>query len=267
MNEALYSHIKSLPPLPESVAKIQAICVDPHSGVADLAKVIEPDPMLTANLLKAANSPLYGFSREIKTLSQAVSLFGMATVRGFALAGAGKRSRKIDMSPYGMDAERFVDLAQLQNALMTRWYGQVNRAMLEILSPSAFLTNVGRVILAQEIARQEKTAEFASFGKESGYEAAEAKFLETTYQEISAAVFRQWRFEQEIVDAIAYSLEPQKAADPNMRRYAQALKIVQTAVSTPAGLTAASIESAGELVTTYGMNAESFSKAASALIK
>ncbi|GHV05029.1 HDOD domain-containing protein [Campylobacterota bacterium] len=267
MNEALYSHIKSLPPLPESATKIQAICADPHSGVADLAKVIETDPMLTANLLKAANSPLYGFSREIKTLAQAVSLFGMATVRGFALAGAVKSTLKIDMSPYGMDAERFVDLAQLQNALMIRWYGQVNRAMLDILSPAAFLTNVGRVILAREIVGQGKTAEFANFGKEHGYEAAEEKYLDATYQEVSAAVFTQWRFEQEIVDSIAYSLEPEHATEPNMRRCAQALKVVQATVTTPAGITAESIESAGELVTTYGMNAESFSKAASALIK
>ena len=86
MNETILKEIKQLPPLPDTAMKIEAIYQDPNSNFQDMVKVIETDALLTADILKAANSPLYGFSREITSLSQAVGLFGMGTVRGFALA-------------------------------------------------------------------------------------------------------------------------------------------------------------------------------------
>ncbi|MGE4295070.1 MAG: HDOD domain-containing protein [Campylobacterales bacterium] len=265
MNESLFTRIKSLPPLPESVAKIQAICNDPNAGVADLAKVVEQDPMLTANLLKAANSPLYGFSREIKTLTQAVSLFGMATVRGFALASAVKSTLTIDMSPYKLNAERFADLSQLQNALMVRWYGQVNRAMLDILSPAAFLIGVGRVIMAQEIVKEGKTEAFLKLAAEKGsWEAAEEALLDISYQEVSAAVFRHWRFEPAMVEAIRGSHNPNEV-EAAIAPYALALKVVQSAVSLPGGLNDESLKAAQGILEAAKMDVEKFNKAAKEL--
>ena len=84
MNESIYKRIKALPPLDDTVTKIQAICKNENSSLNDLSQIIEKDPMLTANILRSANSPLYGFSREVTTISRAVALFGMATISGFA---------------------------------------------------------------------------------------------------------------------------------------------------------------------------------------
>jgi HD-like signal output (HDOD) protein len=118
MNENILKKIKSLPPLPKSVMEIQKITSDPDGSIGDLIKVVKEDPMLTANLLKAANSPLYGFSRQIKNVDQAVSLFGMSTVKGFAVASAVRSSMKIDLSAYGLSETKFVSVSQLQNALV-----------------------------------------------------------------------------------------------------------------------------------------------------
>jgi hypothetical protein len=108
MNENILKKIKSLPPLPKSVMQIQQITSDPNASIADLIKVVKEDPMLTANLLKAANSPLYGFSRQIKNVDQAISLFGMSTVKGFALSSAVRSTMKIDLSAYGISEDKFV---------------------------------------------------------------------------------------------------------------------------------------------------------------
>ncbi|MDR2152127.1 MAG: HDOD domain-containing protein [Helicobacteraceae bacterium] len=266
MNEALYTRVKSLPPLPESVIKVQQICNDPNSSISDLTKVIENDPMLTANILKAANSPLYGFSRAIKTLGQAVSLFGMATVRGFALSGAIRSTIKIDMTPYRITAERFADLSQLQNALMVRWYSQVSRNMLDILSPAAFLAGVGRLIIAQETVKIGKGEAFANKALVNGLAAAESEFFGVHYQEVSAAVFSHWLFEPELVEAIGGSVNP-AAVNDAMRPYAFALQVVQTAVELPAGITSASAETAAKLVASNGGSSEVFLRAANSFVK
>jgi len=72
MTEDIIKKIKQLPPLPESAMKIEAVYQDPDSSFNDMVKILENDPLLTADILKAANSPLYGFSREINAISQAV---------------------------------------------------------------------------------------------------------------------------------------------------------------------------------------------------
>lgn len=148
MNEAITKKIKALPPLPESVTKIQTICNNPDSSISDLIKVVEKDPLLTANLLKAANSPLYGFSKEIKNIQQAVSLFGMATVKGFAIANAVRSSFKIDLTPYHLTKENFLKISELQNSLAINWVSKIDRKMLDVLATASFLIEIGKVVVS-----------------------------------------------------------------------------------------------------------------------
>ena len=122
MNDKLLQQIRQLPPLPESAMQIEAVYQNPNSTFNDMVKILEKDPLLTADILKAANSPLYGFSREINAISQAVGLFGMGTVRGFALASIVKKSFALDFSSYGITNAQFAELSKKQHALVTSWY-------------------------------------------------------------------------------------------------------------------------------------------------
>ena len=74
MKSSMINSIKSLPPLPKTVIDMQRVCNDPNSSINDLVKTVDHDPMIVANLLKAANSPLYSLRREINSVAQAVSL-------------------------------------------------------------------------------------------------------------------------------------------------------------------------------------------------
>lgn len=230
MNDSLLSKIKTLPPLPETVTHIQRICADPESSVGDLIKVVEKDPMITANLLKAANSPFYGFSREIKTVSQAVSLFGMSTVKGLALSGAVKKLLSVDLDPYGITPESFADISALQNALMHTWYSKVDRSKLDVLSVASFLQESGKIIIAQEITKEGKAADFkaAVMGDKTIIE-AEMEFLGETTASVTAAIFEHWRFEENLIEAIKYSDSPLDAPE-TIAPYSKALCIVKTAL-------------------------------------
>jgi len=230
MNDSLLSKIKTLPPMPETVTQIQRICADPESSVGDLIKVVEKDPMITANLLKAANSPFYGFSREIKTVSQAVSLFGMSTVKGLALSGAVKKLLSIDLDPYGITPEVFADISSLQNALMHTWYTKVDRSKMDILSVASFLQETGKIIIAQELTKEGKAADFKA-AIEGGADTmgAELEFLGETTATITAAIFEHWRFEEGLIEAIKNSDNPLDAPE-EIAPYSMALCVVKTAL-------------------------------------
>ena len=141
MIEDIVDRIRSLPPLPKSFAEVNSVCSNPNSAISDLAKVIESDPMLVANLLKIANSPLYSFQREIKSVLQAISLFGMSTTRSLITSISVKKLLNVDMEPYGITPEEFVHISGLQSTLIMKWYKKIDASKVDELFLAALLRN------------------------------------------------------------------------------------------------------------------------------
>jgi len=261
MTEEILKKIKQLPPLPESAMRIEEVYRDPESTFNDMAKILEKDPLLTADILKAANSPLYGFSREINAISQAVGLFGMGTVRGFALASIVKKSFSLDLSPYGISNNIFSELSKKQHALTTAWCIRRENKLLGVLSPAAFLVEIGKVLIAQQIMTDKKEEEFAEAMKDlPDVEAAEREVAGTDTPEVSATIFSQWKFEESLVDVIRHCQDPENAKEA-YKKPAQILHVVRVAVPVNAVLTEQSIQAAKELVQKYDLDMESFDKA------
>jgi HD-like signal output (HDOD) protein len=241
--------------------QIEAVYQDPDSSFNDMVKILEKDPLLTADILKAANSPLYGFSREINAISQAVGLFGMGTVRGFALASIVKKSFALDLSPYGITNDMFSALSKKQHGLMTAWCIRKENRLLGVLSPAAFLVEIGKVLISQQIMADGKQEEFRDALKDLGdVEAAERKVAGVDTPEVSATIFSQWKFEEGLVDVIRNCQNPTKAQEED-RRAASILNVVRVAVPINGVITDASIQAAKDLINQYSLDMESFEKA------
>ncbi|MFT5660587.1 MAG: HD-like signal output (HDOD) protein [Sulfurimonas sp.] len=262
MTEEILKKIKQLPPLPESAMQIEAVYQNPDSSFNDMVKILEKDPLLTADILKAANSPLYGFSREINAISQAVGLFGMGTVRGFALASIVKKSFSLDLSPYGINNDMFSALSKKQHALVTAWCIRKENKLLGVLSPAAFLVEIGKVLIAQQIITDGKQEEFRNALAELGdVEAAERQVVGVDTPEVSATIFKQWKFEEGLVDVLGSCMNPEKADNSDDVRPAAILNAVRLAVPINGVVTDASIEAAKEVIAKFELNLETFETA------
>jgi HD-like signal output (HDOD) protein len=261
MDSHILKKIKALPPLDDTVMKIQRICTDKNSSLNDLVKVVESDPMLTANILKSSNSPLYGFSREIKNITHAISLFGMATIRGFALSSAIKQNIKIDLSPYDITNNKFLDVSVTQSALMFNWYSKVNREMIDILVPAAFMMEVGKIIIAHEILEQKKEEEFKTKLKNisavSELSNLEKEVVGFSNEEITAKIFEQWNLESELVESIRCSNVPQDTPE-HILPYAKALFIVKNSVNVFHQLDDETLNSVSDLLESYDLDKDTF---------
>ncbi|MCK9472290.1 HDOD domain-containing protein [Sulfurimonas sp.] len=261
MTEEILKKIKQLPPLPESVMQIEAVYQNPESTFSDMSKILEKDPLLTADILKAANSPLYGFSREINSINQAVGLFGMGTVRGFALASIVKKSFDLDLSVYGIDNDTFSMLSKKQHALTTAWCLKQDAKLLGILSPAAFLVEIGKVLIAQQIMADKTQEKFKELLASSAtIEEAEREVAKVDTPEVSARVFEHWRFELGLVNTIRNCLHPEKA-NKEYKKSAQILQVVRTVVLVNGTVTDDSIAAAKELIEKYNLDMQSFDKA------
>ena len=261
MTEEILKKIKQLPPLPESAMQIEAVYQNPDSSFNDMVKILEKDPLLTADILKAANSPLYGFSREINAISQAVGLFGMGTVRGFALASIVKKSFNLDLSAYGISNDMFSALSKKQHGLMTAWCLRKENRLLGVLSPAAFLVEIGKVLIAQQIMTDGKEEAFRdALSNLQDVEAAEREVVGVDTPEVSATIFAQWKFEEGLVDVIRNCQNPENAAEED-KRPARILHVVRVAVPINGTVTDASVAAAKELIEKYDLDMESFDTA------
>jgi HD-like signal output (HDOD) protein len=157
----MINEIKSLPPLPSSVIKIQELCGERDVNISKLIDVIEKDPMLSANILKSVNSPLYGMSKEITSIRQAVTLFGVSMVRGFAVSSSIKKAVNIDFSPYGIGIEELGEVSTMQLALVREWYSRVDKSLLQSLMEGAFLMELGKLIVAIKLSSNSQGEAFA----------------------------------------------------------------------------------------------------------
>ena len=70
-----------IPSLPEVVLRINAAIEKPEIGITEVARLIQLDPVLTARLLKIANSPLYRRNLELIDVKYAIQRLGLRVTR------------------------------------------------------------------------------------------------------------------------------------------------------------------------------------------
>ena len=77
---------KQLPAMPHSALAVMKLENDPTKvNIDDIAKPIEADPGLAAQVLKLLNSSAFGFQSTISSIRQGVALVGIRIVRNFVL--------------------------------------------------------------------------------------------------------------------------------------------------------------------------------------
>ena len=75
-----------LPHLPQTSVTILKLTDHPAVEVEDIARVLETDPVLSAEMLKLANSVLFGGAQAADTLQQAVIRLGLRQIRALVLS-------------------------------------------------------------------------------------------------------------------------------------------------------------------------------------
>jgi putative nucleotidyltransferase with HDIG domain len=83
-NEILKEKVQNiiqLPALPTIAVEVASLIDNPNTSVSKLTRVISADQVLTAKVLKIANSPFYGFQRKISTLDFAIMVLGFDSLK------------------------------------------------------------------------------------------------------------------------------------------------------------------------------------------
>jgi len=84
--DARLARADDLAVFPPAAVRILRVVDDPRTNLVDLEKAVSMDPVLTAQILKVANSAYFGLARTVGSLRQALFVLGFRTVRSMALS-------------------------------------------------------------------------------------------------------------------------------------------------------------------------------------
>jgi HD-like signal output (HDOD) protein len=205
MNSTLEQKIDSLPPLPETVLKLEEFKKSKDKDPQELLGIVEQDPLIVSTLLKVANSAMFGFNSSIETTSRALSLLGVNFTLSIAFGSAIKTSLDTNLKAYNLGSDDFMRISNMTSNLVSLWISRVDFNLKEELLLPAFLQETGKFIISDIVNDMGKTDEFYS-ALTSGKDISETEkdFVETTTSAVTASVFKYWKLSDRLVDIIEY---------------------------------------------------------------
>lgn len=98
--------ITQLPAMPTLAQKIIQLNANPYAHAEDLAKLVEKDPSLSAQIVRYAQSPFYAYQGKVASVRQAISrVLGYDMVMNISLGVAAARPFKVTLDgPLGLNA-------------------------------------------------------------------------------------------------------------------------------------------------------------------
>lgn len=194
----LLRQLDRLPAQQAAAVRTLWVADDPTSSASDLAAAVSVDPVLTAQVMRLANSAYYGLSGRVRSADFAVTILGYATVRSLAAAHA--------VGAVGDDADTPEDF-WLHAAASAAGAAQVS-GRLGIRRPEAFSLGLLHDLGAAVLCRLDAGAYREVQGRASSPDSRQAALLERRafgmdHAAVAATVLGAWRFPTDFVEAIA----------------------------------------------------------------
>jgi HD-like signal output (HDOD) protein/prolyl-tRNA editing enzyme YbaK/EbsC (Cys-tRNA(Pro) deacylase) len=200
-----------MPPMPETAQKIIDLRMDPDAETEELAKLVNQDPGLAAQVISWANSPYYGIASPIVNVQEAVvRVLGFDLVINLALGLSLGRTLEVPKDgPQGYTPfwQQSVYTAAMMSELV-RALPPGSRPTQGIAYLCGLLHNFGFLILGHVFPPHFKMVNrHIEANPQINRYYLEQHLMKLTREQISSNLFQQWGLPEEVCTAIRYQNE------------------------------------------------------------
>lgn len=201
--------VKAVPPFPKVAQRVLAMLEEPGTQAAQLAEVIQYDAAITANILKICNAAIFGLSRKVSSLEEALVVIGTEELKDIVITSSSSKFYKGKVGA-GYELEQG-DLWRhsVATAIVAKHLAPfVKGTNASAAFTTALLHDIGKRFLssfvADDFARivQKVDAEQCSFVE------AEKELLGATHAELGGMILENWKFDTEMVAAVREHHDP-----------------------------------------------------------
>ncbi|NOY62003.1 MAG: HDOD domain-containing protein, partial [Gammaproteobacteria bacterium] len=207
--------------LPQLVTEVLAIIDDGEMEISRIVDKISRDQVLTARVLKVANSPYYGYSRCIDSLKDAGVMLGIHTLRDIVLTAA-------VVSRFPLDEARALDRRELwHHAEMTGIIARLLAGWRGLDRESAFtaglLHDIGKLALDACFPEVYRRIFYYRAEQQCSLLEAEAALLGFDHCQAGLRLAQHWQLPQQICEAI------EKHHAPNVDPHSSSADLIHVA--------------------------------------
>lgn len=207
--------VEALPAMPGVVQRILALPLDTEEGERSLLALIGTDPQMSARIIGLSNTPMFGSSRKVTSVSDAAMLLGITRVKSVAVGIAVMST--LSQTPAGKLKTQDLWLHSMGVALAMRVLTRAMPVRMRPLDDEVFLTgllhDIGYLVLnyinpslSDELQDRLKSA------PETPVQEIEAGLLEYGHAEIGAQLATHWDLPESVIAVLRFHHKPQDVA-------------------------------------------------------
>jgi len=206
---------KNMPTLPSVTMKVLEQCQKPEPNVKEVVATITTDAALASKVLKMANSPMLGIRREVTTVSHAVAMLGLNSLRAMALSFTLARTIKAGQSPW---FRAYWKRSALSGLVSRQLAGLVGFRDLEEAFLGGLMQDIGILTLATIEPKYCAVVE-KSIHNHGELCAQEIEMFGSDHADVGAWLAEKWKLSPQFATVIAHSHKvgvTDDKADPNI---------------------------------------------------
>lgn len=201
--KGLVDNAQKLPHIPQVVQELIESFGDENINSEDIAQKISADQVLTAKVLRAANSAYYGGNRNVSSVGNAVFILGFNAVRTLVLAsgitGAFKTPEDFDLPEFWRNS--------FAVASTCKWVARFSNDEVETVFTTGMMHNIGELLIHLLIPEACKEIH-KLVGNGVATADAERKVLGFNFSDAGAELACRWKFPEVMVVGIRDQLDP-----------------------------------------------------------
>lgn len=186
---------KTLPTLPGVINKLNSLSNNDKASVQEMAKIVSSDQVLSARILRLANSPSYGFYR-VSTISNAMILLGVNVVKSLALSSS--IFEIMEKNSVGL-WEHSLGVGVAANIIARK----LNLPECEEIATAALLHDIGKVIISIKCSEAEEAIRKVIQTEDIYSTEAELKVIDVDHAEIGGWLAKSWFLPEKLSEPIA----------------------------------------------------------------
>lgn len=239
----LLRRVESLPPLPRTIILIEEYRRKSEKEISELHDIISKDALIVTNLLKIANSAMFGFRSKVENPLRAISLLGINFTISVAISASSQKLLVTTLAPYGLTNDNFMNSSNIASVLASLWLGKIDESIKDEIILPALLIDIGKYIIADMILNEQKEKEFKAKIEEGilSIEEVEKEFLGFSSSYVTAQIFKHWKLSPNLINSIEF-VDDINSVSKEFERKAKILNVIKTVANIKEPLSEKSIK-------------------------
>lgn len=197
--QELFDNPTALPTAPKVVQDLIQSFDKASVSTEDVAKKVALDPVLSAKLLRLANSAYYNVSRSIGTVEDAVLMLGFVAVRTLVISSGLVNGFK---AVTGLELQQFWRYS-MHTAVAAKWIARKTRDNQELAFTIGMMHAIGQLVIHAGMPEKAVALDAIAPPLDGRRLAVEREALGFTHADVGAELARRWQFPAVFSDAIA----------------------------------------------------------------